>query len=67
MRLLKEELLVMRLKDELPPGKRLDYLREMTKAECLERLRELFGVNFGEDIEAWENWAQARRSEFEAD
>jgi hypothetical protein len=67
MRLTKEELMILRLKNRVPAGRRLDWLRSMTEAECYQRLRELAGADFGEDLNAWESWWNRRKEELELD
>ena len=56
MRVTKEQLFIMRLKRELPPNPRLNWLREMTDEQCFEKLRELTGQTFGTDLKAWAYW-----------
>ena len=56
MRIFLPELFILKLKGKVPRLSRLDWLREMTKEQCLEELRAVSENDFGEDIEAWESW-----------
>ncbi len=56
-----------RLESQVPDGSRYDWLREMSVEECLQKLRELTGQDFGNDVNAWIEWLKANRPSFETE
>ena len=56
MRLLKEDLYILKLKGRAPANYRLGWLHEMSDEECLRELRLLTGQDFGKDVKAWSKW-----------
>jgi hypothetical protein len=52
-------LLVVNLKGIFPSDSHFFKPRE----ECLEELRHISGLDFGDDVDAWEAWVSARKAE----
>jgi len=67
MRLFPQELFIMRLKGKLPKHRSLDWIRDMSKDECLADLRELSGLDLGQDPGAWEKWWKEERKRLDID
>jgi hypothetical protein len=61
MRLYPEELMIMKLRGEVPKLPQLKWLEEMTEDECIEELRKSSGLDFGQDVKAWVAWWAAEK------
>lgn len=59
MRLFPEELALANFKGEIPEDER----GFMPKHEAYERLKELSGKDFGQDVEAWEEWVREQSAD----
>ena len=67
MRAFPQELFILRLKGKATRNPRLNWLREMSEEECVEKLKELSGQDFGSDVEAWGKWWKEERSRLDID
>jgi len=67
MRVFPQELLILRLKGELPSGSQYDWARSKTTEQCVEGLKKLSGLDFGADPAAWEKWWKDERHRLDID
>ena len=67
MKFFPQELYIKRLKGTVPKHPKLDWLRTMSKEECLANLKKLSGLDFGDDPEAWEKWWEEERKRLDLD
>jgi hypothetical protein len=67
MRIFPQELLILKLKGQLPRHPRLRWVREMTDEDCLKELREYSGLNLGKNPEAWEKWWSEEKKKLDID
>ena len=65
MRFFPQELYIKQLKGKAPRHPRLNWLRSMSKEECLANLREISGLDLGDDPEAWEKWWEEEQQRWE--
>jgi hypothetical protein len=65
--MLPQELLIRKLKGITPNLPRLEWLKDMSDEECFAELRTLSGLDFGNDIEAWESWWTEEKRKEEID
>jgi hypothetical protein len=67
MRIFPAELLIMRLKGELPRDRSFDWVRVKSDQECREGLMRISGLDYGLDAEAWARWWADERSKRDID
>ena len=57
----------MRLKGRFPPGRAGEWLKKKSREECINDLKTLSGMDFGDDAVAWEKWWREERIRLDID